>query len=594
MDENPVTTPELGKLIRRFALQNAVEFNGTASPGAVVGKVLGARKELRSRAKETGSLVAKIVKDVNALSPGEQAREFEEFREETSREKAKKAHEREAKKGLPPLENAEDGVVMRFAPSPSGPLHIGHTRACILNDEYVKRYGGTFILRLEDTNPKNIELSAYDMIQEDLDWLGVGYDKVIIQSDRMEIYYEHARRLLEMGHAYVCDCDVESWRSRKLEKKACPHRGTPAQENLGRWERMLDGTYNEGAASFVVKTDLEDPNPALRDFVGARIVEGAHPRTSDRFRVYPLYNFSVAIDDHLMDITHVLRGKDHLNNTYRQKYVYRYFDWVVPEFYHYGWVSIPNIELKTSNIKKKILDGEYTGWSDVRLGTLQALKQRGIMPGALRSYWKEVGMNPIDISFSWETLFAYNKTLIDPVANRYFFTANPKKVKIFVDHDLEGRAPLHPDFPGRGFRHMTLKRVGVAGRSCVVVFIDERDFQIIKKKFSKSNAVKLRLKDLCNIEVDGIGVDELYGSYLGNELSLIKTGAPIIHWTPPGSLSCELYKADGEMLGGAVEPSILHEQEDIVQFERVGFVRIEKVVASKNEKAHIKAFYAHR
>jgi len=594
MDEKPATTAELEKLIRRFALQNAVEFNGTASPGAVVGKVLGARKELRCKAKEIGPLVAGIVKDVNALTLGEQVKEFEEFREEAAREKAKKAHEREAKKGLPPLENAEDGVVMRFAPSPSGPLHIGHTRACILNDEYVKRYGGEFILRLEDTNPKNIELDAYDMIREDLDWLGVGYDKVIIQSDRMELYYEHARRLLEMECAYVCDCDVEFWRSRKLEMKACPHRGTLAQENLGRWEMMLDGTYNEGEASFVVKTDLEDPNPALRDFVGARIVEGAHPRTSDRFRVYPLYNFSVAIDDHLMKITHVLRGKDHLNNTYRQNYVYRYFEWEEPEFYHYGWVSIPDVELKTSNIKKKILNDEYTGWGDVRLGTLQALKQRGIMPEALRSYWKEVGMNPIDISFSWETLFAYNRSLIDPVANRYFFTADPRKVRITVDHDLEGKAPLHPDFPERGFRHHSLKRVGEGGGSYVVVYIDASDFQAIMRKSGKGKAVKLRLKDLCNIKVDELGEAELHGSYLGNDLSIIKTGVPIIHWTPPGSLKCELYKADGKMVDGAVEPSILNEKKELVQFERVGFVRIEKAAGSKNRGAFIKAFYAHR
>ena len=93
MDKNPAVTPELEKLIRRFALQNAVEFSGKASPGAVVGKVLGARKDLRKRPKEIGSLVAEIVKKVNALTPKEQAKEFEEFREEATREKAEKAHE---------------------------------------------------------------------------------------------------------------------------------------------------------------------------------------------------------------------------------------------------------------------------------------------------------------------------------------------------------------------------------------------------------------------------------------------------------------------------------------------------------------------
>jgi len=589
MDENTASPQDLEKLIRRFALQNAVEFNGRASPGAVMGKVLSARKELRSRAKELGPLVARVVGEVNALSPEEQEAAFDEFREEARKEKERKAEARkEEKKHLPPLAKAESGVVMRFAPSPSGPLHIGHTRACILNDEYVKRYGGKFVLRLEDTNPKNIEFSAYEMIPGDLDWLGVSYHELVIQSDRMDIYYEHARRLLEMGHAYVCDCDVESWRTRKLEKKACPHRDTPPGENLERWERMLDGGYDEGEASFVVKTDLQDPNPALRDFVGARIVEGSHPRTGDDHRVYPLYNFSVAIDDHLMGISHVLRGKDHLNNTYRQKYIYDYFGWGQPEFYHYGWVSIPDVELKTSNIKKKILEREFSGWGDVRLGTLRALKQRGIMPEALRSYWKEVGMNPIDITFSWETLFAYNKHLVDPVTNRYFFTADPKPLAIRVDHELEAEAPLHPSHPERGMRHMILKREEVAGGSCVVVHIDGEDFQGIRERFTKDGDVKLRLKDLCNITLDDAGKDGMKATFIGNELSIIRTGVQIIHWTPPASLDCTVYKPDGEVSRGLVEPSILKEKKDMVQFERFGFVRIEK------EGESIRAFFTHR
>ena len=574
---------ELEKLIKRFALKNALEFKGKASAGAVIGKVLSVRKDLRERAKEVGLIVKKIVEEINLLSYQEQERAFEEFRPLSEKEK-----KREEKKNLPPLKNAEKGVVMRFAPSPSGPLHIGHTRACILNDEYVKRYGGEFILRLEDTNPKNIEIEAYQMIQEDLDWLGVEYHKVVIQSERMELYHHWAERLLEIEKAYVCDCDVEFWRKRKLEKKACPHRNSPSEENLSRWEKMLEGDYREGEASFVIKTNLHDPNPALRDFVGMRIVETPHPRTGDIYRVYPLYNFSVAIDDHLLGVTHVLRGKDHLNNTFRQKYIYKYLGWKEPEFYHYGWVSIPEVELKTSNIKKKIKNKEYTGWDDVRLGSLAALRKRGIQPEALREYWKKVGMNPIDIKFSWKTLFSYNRNLIDKKANRYFFTAGPKKMKIFGKEALRARAPLHPDFPERGFRELVLKGNAGGEEGFVFLFIDEKDFEEIKSEIEKGSYL-LRLKDLCNIVVEAVTpAQEVKAKYAGNDLSVLKRGVKIIHWTPPDSLPCTVNMPDGRIVEGVVEPLILKEKSEIVQFERFGFVRFEK----RDKK--VEAFYAHR
>ena len=180
---------------------------------------------------------------------------------------------------------------MRFAPGPSGPLHIGHSRAAILNDEFVKRYGGRFILRLEDTNPMKILPEAYTMIPEDMSWLGTTVHQVVRQSDRFGIYLEHARRIIELGGGYVCTCPVEKWRSLKERNRACPHRDQDPDKQLAEWERMLDGTYREGEASLMIKTDLGHPNPAVRDFVAMRIMDHPHPRTGDRFRVYPLYNF---------------------------------------------------------------------------------------------------------------------------------------------------------------------------------------------------------------------------------------------------------------------------------------------------------------
>jgi len=204
-------------------------------------------------------------------------------------------------------------VVLRFAPNPSGPLHIGHARAAILNQEYVNRYGGKLILRVEDTDPRRVDPDAYQMIPEDLKWLGVQWQEEYIQSDRIEIYHEYARKLIELGEAYMCTCPGEEFKKLKDASQPCSCRDMSVEDNLERWEGMPE--MAEGTAVLRVKTDLEHKNPAIRDWVAMRIVDAEHPRIGTKFRVYPMMNFAVAVDDHLLGVTHVLRGKDHLANS---------------------------------------------------------------------------------------------------------------------------------------------------------------------------------------------------------------------------------------------------------------------------------------
>ena len=213
--------------VRKYALQNAVFFKGKANPKAVVGKVLGEVPELRPRSAEVMEVAARVVDEVNSMSPEDQKRALESINPSMLvKEKKERNYE------LPDLEGVEGKVVMRIAPGPSGPLHIGHTRASVLNDEYVRRYGGELVLRFEDTNPERIEPDAYDMIIEDLDWLGIGIGRTFYQSDRFEIYYDYTRKLLEMGKAYVCTCNGDHWRELKEHGQACPCHDLPVEEQL--------------------------------------------------------------------------------------------------------------------------------------------------------------------------------------------------------------------------------------------------------------------------------------------------------------------------------------------------------------------------
>ena len=216
---------------------------------------------------------------------------------------------------------------------------------------------------------------------------------------------------------------VNQKRELKRQKKAHPDRNRKPEVQIKEFESLLAG--DNGIV--VIKTDLEDPNPALRDFVAFRIVDNPHPLQKSKYRLWPLYNFAVAIDDYRLGITHVLRGKDHLNNTEKQKWIYKYMGWNEPEFIHYGLVSIPKTNLKTSKIRQSILDGEYTGWDDCRIATIKALARRGYSSETFSKYWEASGVKEVDIKFSWQNFDAMNKDLIDAKSKRLFFVSDPKE-----------------------------------------------------------------------------------------------------------------------------------------------------------------------
>ena len=558
-------TDQTEDTIRKFALQNAVFFKGKANPKAVVGKILGSCPELRSKAAEITPLINQIVEEVNGMGLDAQTKALQEM-DASLLVKEKK----ERKYELPDLQNVNGKVVMRIAPGPSGPLHIGHTRVSILNDEYVKRYGGDLILRFEDTNPEKIDPNAYDMIPEDLEWLGVRCTKQFIQSERFELYYDYTRKLVQQGNAYVCTCNGDHWRELKEKKTACPCRDLPVETQMERLDGFFEGKYADGEAVVVVKTDICHPNPAVRDFVALRLVSHPHPRTGDKYIAYPMMNLSVAIDDHEMGMTHVIRGKDHLNNTFRQEYVFDYFGWKKPEYYHYGLVNIPDTVLKTSIIKQNIADGQYSGWDDVRTGTVRAMKRRGIKPEAIRRYWVESGIKPVDIQFSWDNLFGMNRDVIDDTSNRYFFVKDPVRYDIDGVDKIVGSAPLHPDHPERGSRKYELEFPRT-------IYISGEDSSLF------ADAKKIRLKDLCNIEY------ALPAKYLGDDVSILKTGVRAVQWVGKESVDACILMPDGTVSKGLIENAVLSEKNDMVQLERIGFARIEK----KSDKG-VSLVFAHR
>ncbi len=552
------TTEEIKLRIKKYALQNAVKYNKTPQAGAVMGKVM-AQPELRSMAKEITILVNEVLGEIDQMTPGAREEELNKLAPELIAELKEK---KEPEKGLPPLE-LNGPLVMRFAPNPNGPPTLGSARGIVVNSEYTKKYKGKLIIRFDDTDPatKRPMLEAYKWYLEDCEWLGAKPEEVVIASDRIDKYYEVAEQLIKKGGAYVCFCGQEVFKSLKDAKKACPHRDEKPQKNIESWKKMIEGNYKEQEAVLRIKTDIAHKDPAIRDWVAFRIIKTPHPRqeVNDKYCVWPLLDFEGAVEDHLLGTTLIIRGKDLIDSEKRQRYVYKYMGWTYPETMHWGRVQIHEFgKLSTSGIKKAIAEGQYTGWDDPRLPTIRAIKRRGILPEALRKFMLDLGLGETDISLSLDTLYAENRKIIDPIANRYFFVWDPVELEVEDAEPKIAKAPLHPTRGG-------LREIPAGTK----VLITRNDADSLKE------GERLRLKDLYNIEV--ISISPLRVKFIGTDMDLVKKEkARIIHWVPLDGLKVKVLSPDGEF-NGFGERGMEKELDKVVQFERFGFVRIDSV-----------------
>ena len=554
---------DIEDIIYKYALQNALEHGNSCQPGSVIGMVMSKNPELRKEGKLVGQLAGKITAKVNNLSAEEQQNEIDKL---GGLEEHKQKQEKP--KGLPELKNVDGKEVkLRFAPNPSGPLHIGHARAAILNMLYQKKYDGKLVLRIEDTDPKRVEPDAYEAIPEDIAWLGIKPDETYIQSDRIDIYYEYARKAIEIGAAYMCTCDGADFKKLKDNCEACPCRDHSVEENLELWDKLED--MKAGEAVLRVKTDIKHKNPAIRDWVAMRIVEEEHPRIGNKYRIYPMMNFSVTVDDHLLGITHVLRGKDHITNSEKQTYLYNHFGWDVPEFIHYGRLKMDDVQLSTSKARAGIEDGTYSGWDDPRLGTIRAIARRGIKPEVLHELIEEIGVKQADATISWKKIYGLNRNIIEENTNRFFFIPDPVEINVQNLPDENNHMiierELHYNKPEKGMR--TLKFNGNA-------YIPKTDYD---------NAIKtkkpLRLMDLINVNVNEDSCT--FDSETIEEAN--EKHARIIQWTGvEDAIKAEVVMTDNTITTGYIEnDASMLKVNNMVQLERFGFARVDTVTDEK-------------
>jgi glutamyl-tRNA synthetase len=554
----------LSEIIYKYALLNAIKHEGKAEVGPVISKVIAENPELKASAREIVQLVKEIVSRVNSMSIEEQRKEIESKYPELLEEK--KIEER--KKSLPPLSNVKESVVTRFAPNPDGPLHLGNARAAILSYEYARMYKGKFILRFDDTDPKVKKpiSEAYEWIKEDLKWLGINWDLEVYASDRLELYYKYARELIERGYAYVDTCsslEFKKFRDSKgtLKEPECLHRSSSIETNLELFDKFLSGEFKEGEAVVRLKTDLNSSDPSQIDWVMLRIIDtekNPHPRVGSKYFVWPTYNFASAIDDHELNITHVLRAKEHMSNTEKQRWIFKYMGWNFPDVLQFGRLKLEGFMMSKSKIKGMLEKG--TTRDDPRLPTLAGLRKRGILPDTIKDVIIDVGIKTNDATISFENIAAINRKKLDPIAKRLMFVSEWEEYVIEIPEPITAKIPLIPSKPE------LYRTINVNPGDKVL--IEAKDAQDI-----------IRLMDLCNVVVDKNNHKLIFHSKTLDDAK--KISAKIVQWVKDEEkVSVKVVKAEGEKIktiNGYGEKMIKElNVDEVVQFFRFGFVRIDR------------------
>lgn len=564
---------EFEKFVFLEGLKNAQSFGGKANPKALIGRCVPNFPDMKANMKEYMGKLNEVCSKINEMDVEAQKAKLLELDSQFFEKKKEKVQPKK-KDGLPELEGVENGVVVRFPPAPSGHLHLGHLFGIVANYELVKKYGGKFILRLEDTNPDNIDLSNYDKVIEDVKWIcDDNVDEIYYQSDRLEIYYKYLRELVAKGAAFVCECQGDEFKNFTDESKACPHRDLPVETQIENLEKMFNGGYKEGEAVVRAMADLENKNPALRSFALARINETEHPRVKGDFRVWPNYNLAVSCDDYLMKLTHVIRGKDLEIGEPRQKMLFDVLGWEAPVYFHYGKLKFVDMDLSKSRLTEKINSGEFSGWDDPRVPSILAFKKKGYKAQAFREFILSLGISKRDSKITKEEylkgLDYFNKQILEKESSRYFCIEEKFEVEIenVSEYPVEKiKIAKHPEDESFGFRE-----IGIDSK----YFVNKRDGERLEV------GDLFRLMHFGNFEVVSKSENGVKVRYVSKEFSRDLKLKGNIHFVPENCEEIEIITSENNRVQGFCEDLSDLSVGDSVQFERFAFMKFDRIEEGK-------------
>ncbi len=354
-------------------------------------------------------------------------------------------------------------VVTRFPPEPNGYLHVGHAKAICLDFGLPQEFGGRCHLRFDDTNPSKEEQEYIDAIQSDVRWLGFDWGAHLhYASDYFEQLYQWAEHLIQHGKAYVDEQSAERIRDTRGSTfeagTPSPWRDRPAAESLDKFRRMRAGEFPDGAMVLRARIDMASPNLNLRDPVLYRILHESHPRTGDKWCIYPMYDYAHGQSDAIEGITHSLCTMEFENHR-------PLYEWVLetlpvphrPRQIEFSRLNLTYTVMSKRKLLRLVQEGHVAGWDDPRMPTLRGMRRRGFTPSAIRALCHEVGITKSESITDLALLEHHQRQELEHEAPRRMAVLRPLKLTLTdwpAGHVEEIEVPNHGQRPELGARQL--------------------------------------------------------------------------------------------------------------------------------------------
>ena len=306
-----------------------------------------------------------------------------------------------------------------------------------------------------------------------------------------------------------------------------------------------------------------------------RISEQEHPKTGKKYHVWPLLDFSWAVDDYLLGMTHILRGKDLYMETKMEKHIWDVLgiDYSNVEFIHTGLMNIEGIGLSSSEARRKIDSGKYSNWEDPRTWSIRSLKARGITPEAIKKFVLSTGVSESSSTVPIDNLYSENRKVIDSKTRRFYFVPEPMKLTVKNLDKLNLKIPMHPT-EDMGEKKYNFNEEGT-------FYISGKDW----KRFKEGD--KVRLKGAITVEVTSKNDQLIESKFLGTDIKA--DSGNIVQWVTENHVPVSVTLVQGDVQKGYGEKHLEKAEEgETIQFERYGFVKIHK------KGKEIKAMYSHK
>ena len=401
-------------------------------------------------------------------------------------------------------------IVTRFPPEPNGYLHIGHIKSICINFGLAEKYHGRCHLRLDDTNPAKEDMEYIDSIKNDIRWLGFDWGKhEYYASDYYDKLYSIALNLIREGKAYVDSLspeEMKEYRGTLTEPgKNSPDRDRSIEENMDLFLRMKNGEFPEGKYTLRAKIDMASPNINLRDPALYRIKYAEHPRTGNKWCIYPMYDFTHPISDAIEGITHsicTLEFEDH-----RPAY-----DWATsidgiahtPHQYEFARLNITYCLMSKRKLLYLVNNNLVTGWDDPRMPTVSGIRRRGYSPESMKDFVSRVGVAKVEGTVDFSLMEFCVREDLNKRAKRLMAVLDP--IKVIIDNYEDGLVEYFDMVDNPEDENSKTHKVAFTKE----LYIEREDFMLnpVKGYHRLSIGNEVRLKGAYYIKANSVEEDE--------------------------------------------------------------------------------------